>query len=260
MSSTEQLRLLIDTLDTADISNIASLFAYQGFSAELVLSHLHDVKMKKSIPDHTFKSDMKTLLVATIVMGNVNNNNIKKITENGKTSIEELMTKYEIKKGSLADQKKAVTLPRLAATFPIQISKFQMLTHEKNYNNELDSSILPKCFKVSIFPSLVPRSLRLELQHSLLVISNAHSTEQSLAIGKVKDISTVYKKQWEFTQIGFNSPTPKDKDRSDYMCTLEFNYSSMKKVFDNVYSTIKGIEPKVFPSLEAWKSGGINMN
>lgn len=257
MSASEILKSLIDTLDTADVGNIANLFAYQGFSVDLVLNHLYEIKIKKSIPDHVFKSDLKTLLVATIIMGNVNNNNMRKITDNGKKSIEELMIKYEIKKGSLADQKKAVTLPRLAASFPIQISKFQLLCPEKNYNNELDASCLPKCFKISVFPSIIPKHLRSELQHAMLVISNAYSTEQSLAIGKIKDISAVYKKQWEFTNIGFNSPVPKDKERLDYFKTLEFRYDPMKEVFDNVYKTIKGIEPKVFPSMEAWLSSGI---
>lgn len=254
MSELELLNDLVSSLDSDGLENIASLFAYQGFSVELVLSHLNQVKKQKNISDSNFKMDMRTLLVASIMMGNVTANNIQKISDKGKKTIDELLLKCGIKKGSISSDRKAITLPRLAATFPIQISKFQLSIQEKNYNNELNASILPKCFKVSIFPSLIPKTMKKELQHALLVISNAYSTEQSLAISKNKEISTVYKKQWEFTNIGLNSPMPKESDRISHIKTLQFHYDSMKQVFTNVYEIIKGIEVKVFPSREAWES------
>nr|WMV64407.1 nucleocapsid [Uromyces fabae virus] len=254
MSNSEQIRELINSLDASDIGNIASLFAYQGFSADLVLAHLLGIKTGKKISDREFKSDLKHLLVASVVMGNVTKNNIDKISSEGRQKIDNLMMKYDIKKGSISNAgKKAVTLPRLAATFPIQISKFQLGINEKNYNNELGASSLPACFKVSVFPSLIPKSFKIEIQHALLVISNAYSTEQSLAIGKKKDISIVYREQWNFTNIAFNSSMPKDSDRFEYINQLTFDFDSMKTVFAKVYNTISDIEPKAFPSHETWK-------
>jgi hypothetical protein len=242
------------------IDSLEKLFVYQGFSAETVLKHFADIMKEKNIDQSVFQSDLKNLLVMSIMLGNVVDPNNVRVSPEGKVRIREIMEKYKISYGSVSKDNNAVSLPRIMATFPIQASRVQMnLSTVKDFGFSLGTADLPKCMKISIFPSLIPQSIPEKMKKAILFLANAYSTELSLAIGKNKDLDEVFQNQMKFTKIGFESSHPSEKFRSLHLKTLKFNFEDMKRVYEFAN---KKLGMKVYPEFPAqaeWEKHDFNM-
>jgi hypothetical protein len=225
---------LVNAIDLAGLDVLVSLFMYQGFNPEMVLKHLMEIKKSKSISDEEFRIDMLTLICLGVMSGNYTEKNKKKIDPAGKDKADNLFVKYKMKVGSVKDDRKAVTLPRLLATFPIMTSKVNMsdLCPEKNYPGPFNSSELPKALKTPVFPSLIPSKFNENVKTFLMTASCCYSADQSFAINEKtagKGADVIFKEQWQYVDISYKSSQPSQTERENYMKGLKIDYDAIVK-------------------------------
>lgn len=228
------------------------MFMYQGFNPELVLKHLSKYKTDNKISPDEFKSDMKSLIAAGTIMGNVTDKNLAKIKLEGKAKLNALYNKYKLKKGGVGTDRTAVNMPRLMSTFPIIASKCMINPNvsPKEFGNEMRSHLLDKCFKTPVFPALIPRTLPREIIQVFLILSTCYTTEQSLAIGKDKSVEVVFKKQFGYAKVAFGSSIPVEEDRLAHFKSLKFTLENMRSCYKHACNVTK-IEAR-FPDHESW--------
>lgn len=204
------------TPSTEDVNAFAALFAYAGFNPEMVHAHFAKIKEAKTIDDATFTKDLLTLITLGCVKGNYSEKNSKKVSDEGKKTADALYSKYQMKKGSVGTDVKAITLPRVLSAFPELTTKVVTRCPDKNYPGI--TSPLPRFIKNPVFAAMVPSSLDPKVKHALLVIYSCYTAEQTMAItakttAPVKDFSDAYAKQTTYTEVAHNSSVPPEAIR-----------------------------------------------
>lgn len=257
MSDNQEILNLVNSLGLTDIADVAQQFLYQGFSPEMVLRHLAKIKKEKNISNVDFQRDIKTILAIGVVMGNFNDHNSGRIADEGKTIGEGLFTKYAMKKGSIGNEKKAVTIPRMLATFPIVTTKIMIQIGPKSYNNHFYCSSLPNFMKSGVFPSLIPSELSAPVKAVLMTISTCFTTEQSMVISNLKDAVSTFELQKKFTVVSHQSTVPSEEERVAFFKELRFDFSAMEKIITRHKEVIKGSEVNMVAK-EAMSAAGLN--
>jgi len=256
MSDTVVAQRLIEDMDVQSIDDFASFFMYQGFSPQLVFDHLAKIKREKSIGEDEFKLDVKAIIVMGVIMGNYNDHNSNRISTDGKAKGDQLIEKYKLKKGRIGKDRKDVNVPRILAAFPIVSSKVAMCAAVRQYGDEFSTSYLPKCLKAPVFPALVPRQIEIDVRSALLVLSNAYSSEQTIAISPIKDPLEAYNKQKNYTRISNSSSVPPEDKRIAYIKTLDFGrYENMRTCYTAVQKIVADLP--AFPDVEKFKRVGL---
>jgi hypothetical protein len=233
---------------------------YQGFSPQLVHEHLQAVKQSKNISNTQFQSDMKMIILIGVIMGNYNDNNSNKITDQGKQSGDALMMKYELKKGGISQEKKVVNVPRVMAAFPIMTSKIALMVNPREYSGVYNSNLLPNFFKVSVSPSLIPRNLPSEVRMFLLNMCNVYLAEQTMAIRNMSNALEAYNFQWRYTEISHKSTEPSDDERTSHLLSFVLSYESMRIVTEIVNEKHKGTAGVLrIPGITSFTKAGLNI-
>jgi len=230
MADSIQVQSLVNKIDVDDLAAFTALFMYQGFSPEMVFAHFAKILKEKGIENEEFQTDVKTLLVMGVIMGNYNSNNSSKISDEGKVKGDTLMAKYELKMGGIGKDRKKVNLPRIMAAFPIITTKISLGCPPRNYGGAFGADGLSAVMKTSVFPSLIPSTLPKSITSALLVAANAYATEQTMAISKQKDVKATYAAQLKFTEISYHSSVPSVKDRKSYIKTVEISHGALSTV------------------------------
>jgi len=256
MSDTSVIQSLVGSMDIGEIGDIIQYFLYQGFSPEMVLKHLAQIKEKGNISNSEFLREIKTMIVIGIIMGNYNDNNSNKISDEGKAKGDALLTKYQMKRGSVGKDKKAITIPRVLATFPIQTTKILSKAGAKNYNDAFGCIVLPTFMKSGVFPSVIPMSLPAVSKKVLLTASACYTAEQSMAISNISDAKEAFNAQKNYTEVSHNSSVPTASERATFFATLIFDYDALSQVIKN-FSKIIG-QPVAMPSKEDMTSAGVH--
>lgn len=254
MSDSETIYRLVAEIGVGDVESIASAFLYQGFSPELVLKHLAKIKESKGISSSQFSIDIKTLVTIGVVMGNYNEHNSARISDDGKIQGDALIAKYELKKGSIGNEKKAVTIPRIVATFPIFAVKIMQVIGTKTYNNYFGCSSLPPFMRTGVFPSLIPSTVDTAVRNILMLVCACFTTEQSMVISK-QNAKTAMETQKKFAIVSYQSSVPKDDERQRFFSTLRFNYDVLARVVDK-YCKETGESATILPK-EVMQQGGV---
>lgn len=253
----QEIAKLVMEINVEVIDSFSQLFMYQGFSPESVLAHFQSIKTKKNIPNAEFKNDIAKLITMGVIMGNYNENNSQKIAEEGKATGDALFIKYDMKKGGVGKEKKAVTLPRVLATFPDTTIQMVIKGPEKNYNGPLGANDLDKQFKSAVFPAVVPTNITTTVKVALLAVSTCYTTEQTLAISqdRSKQWPEVMKQQQQYTLASHSSSVPPNDRRKAVFSTFKFNYGTMKQVYNTAKEQIPSMP--VFPTESEFKNAGV---
>lgn len=230
MSDIDTIDKLVSSISLKGIGEIAALFMYQGFSPEMVMEHLAKVKAEGNISDSDFQRDIQSLIIMGAVMGNYNEHNSGKISEEGKKKADTLMQKYGLKKGGIGSDKRQVNIPRLLAAFPIATTRVLMKCPSRSYTNAFECNSLPTFLKNPVFPSLIPGSLDTILKAALSVVATCYSAEQTMALKKMTDASQAYEQQKQYTEIAFNSSRPTTIERQQFLRQLQFPVSNINTV------------------------------
>jgi len=219
MSDASAIRQLMSTLIPGDLSELITIFSYQGFNPEMVMQHLAQIKTENQISDQEFHKDMEVLLCLAAISGNYTPKNKEKRDEKGTAKADALFARYKLKTGSVGTEKKAVTLPRVVLTFPIGSSRVSLDCPEKNFVGPFTSTSLPHVMKTPVFPALIPSDFGEQSKRALLIAFCCYTCDQAKSINeelKKSDPAEVFRKQWEYVEIGHKSPEPQEKERKLY--------------------------------------------
>jgi hypothetical protein len=211
MTTANSVYTMIASADTSGIESFTTLFAYEGFNPEMVHQHFAKIMNDKDISQGEFTNDMRALITLGAMKGNYTMKNAGKISQSGKDKADALYKKYQLKQGSLGNEKKAIILPRVLSAFPELTTKVILRIEDRNFGTLTNK--LPKFIKNPVFPALIPKSLDGGSVSTLLWLYSVYSAEQSLVISEVKDLDKAFTAQKGYAVIAFNSSVPPEPTR-----------------------------------------------
>lgn len=211
MTTANSVYTMIASADTTGIETFTTLFAYEGFNPEMVHEHFAKIMNEQNITQGEFTNDMRALITLGAMKGNYTLKNAGKISQTGKDKADALYKKYQLKQGSLGNDKKAIILPRVLSAFPELTTKVIMRVEDRNFGTLTNK--LPKFIKNPVFPAIIPKSLDGNCVSTLLWLYSVYSAEQSLVISEIKDLNKAYTAQKGFAVIAFNSSVPPEPTR-----------------------------------------------
>lgn len=211
-------------VDDDQLREFSTLFAYSGFNPEMVHAHMAKIKAEKSIGDDAFNSDLMAIITLGALKGNVTTTNLNKMSDDGIAKAKALYSKYGMKMGSLGNDRRAITLPRVLSAFPELTTKVVIRLPSRYFGPK--SSGFSAAIKNPVFASLVPSGLNLKVQTHLLEIHTIYAAEQTMVISNIKDFKEAFDKQMPYTLIAHRSSVPQEAMRIDLLTKLEKNLAS----------------------------------
>lgn len=211
MSTANSVYNMVASADTSGIEQFTTLFAYEGFNPEMVHEHFSKIISDKNISSEEFINDMRALITLGAMKGNYTLRNAGKISESGRAKADALYKKYQLKQGSLGNDKKAIILPRVLSAFPELTTKVIMKVPDRDFGSLTNK--LPRFMKNPVFPALIPKKLDGDAVSTLLWLYSVYSAEQSLVISEIKDLDKAFSTQKGFAVIAFNSNVPPEATR-----------------------------------------------
>lgn len=188
------------------------IFKYEGFEPEYVYKHVALIWAKEKAAKKTeddMKKDLFLLLGLQIEKGNITVNNYKGFKPEAQTKIVDLISRWKISLSPKEGKRNAVTLPRLAAAFPIMACRIAE-KRAKKFHGAYGSSNLPQAMLSGVFASLIPSNT--PITDMLLTCATAYACDQGLVIGKVQvNVSDddeklrFFTENKKFTDTAFNS-------------------------------------------------------
>jgi hypothetical protein len=199
-----------------------------------------------------------TLCAISIIKGSINNNNIKKISDEGQQEISRLETTYGIKRGSGRKEKpEIVTISRIGATFPGKI--IQLICAGKvqgrTFVGPFSSSSLPSFMRHQAFAAVIPKSLKQKTRDFLLSLVTAFSVDQSIQINPNKkektDPATIFMSQSNFVSVTHNSLYPPEHTKITIFKTMTFSYDDLMPVARRIAAVVGDL---IIPSMAEFNS------
>lgn len=221
---------IIQLVNTGDVESLKASefeqFQYQGFDPFKIVSALLSIKTNKNISDGDFTKNVFTMVAVGMIKGSVNEHNINKMSDAGKTDLRDIISKYGIKMGGGRGQPSGViTFPRVMATFPdIAIRLVKIIGPKEFRGGPLGSTRLPSYMQVQVFPAIIPKDVDLDIKKILLTASLCYSIDQSVQISQLQspDLMQLSAAQSNFINVGNNSPVPSDDIRKQVFNSLSF--------------------------------------
>jgi len=211
MTTANSVYTMIASADVTGIEQFTTLFAYEGFNPEMVHEHFSRIIADKDISSEEFVNDMRGLITLGAMKGNYTMKNAGKISQAGKDKADALYKKYQLKQGSLGNDKKAIILPRVLSAFPELTTRVIVRVADRDFGPLTNK--LPKFIKNPVFPALIPKKLDSGAVSTLLWLYSVYSAEQSLVISEEKDLDKAFTAQKGYAVIAFNSSVPPEPTR-----------------------------------------------
>jgi hypothetical protein len=224
-------------------------FQYQGFNPIKIVQALYKVKKDKSINDSDFVHDVFRMVAIGMIKGSVNDHNITKMSDEGKSQLTSLIAEYGIKKGGgRGESSSVITFPRVMATFPdIAVRMAKVIGAKEFSGGPMLSTRLPYYLQVQVFPAVIPRHLDKDAKKMLLTASLCYTIDQSTQISNLKDpdLKALASTQSNFTMVGHNSPVPSSEVRMSV-----FNKLSLSADYDKISSVLQDYKSKIDNSFD----------
>jgi len=171
---------MVSDAATTGVEDFLIQFAYEGFNPEMVWAHMKNIIDAKGINDQEFLKDMVAIITLGALKGNYTARNAAKISDAGRTKANALYKKYNMKMGSLGDDRKAIILPRVMSAFPEMTSKIILKSPPRDFGEEM--SFLPLIMKSPVFPTLIPKELPQPIIDVFMWLYALYSGHQTVAI------------------------------------------------------------------------------
>jgi len=244
------LEKLIQIINDGEIEKLRTeefeQFQYQGFDPMKIVNSLLKVKREKEVGDDDFMKDVSTMVAVGMIKGSVNDHNMTKMSDAGKTDLNNLMIKYGIIKGGGKGQSSSlITFPRVMATFPDVCVRLVPIIGPKEFRGGImNSSYLPDFMQVQVFPAIIPRKCNPNLKKVLLTASLCYSIDQTIQISRIQDpnAKTIAQLQGRFIDVGHTSPVPFEEIR-----TRVFNSLGIQKHYQSISIVIETYRTLVDP-------------
>jgi hypothetical protein len=245
------LERIIQLVNSGDVESLKKedfdQFQYQGFDPYKIIESLMKVKTSKTVTDEDFKTDVYTMVAIGVIKGSVNSRNINKMSDAGKVGVQGIITKYGILMGGGKSQPAhVVTFPRMMATFPdITIRMTKVIGVKEFRGGPMESTRLPWYLQVQVFPAIIPRKTDQDIKTMLLAASLCYSIDQSIQISQLKnpDLKKLAGDQFNFTNIGHNSPVPAESVRESVFKSL-----SVHNDYAKISSVLSDYKREIDPS------------
>jgi hypothetical protein len=242
---------IIQLVNEGDIESLKASefeqFQYQGFDPYKIVQSIMQVKTAKNIPDDSFKKDIFTMVAVGMIKGSVNEHNINKMSDAGKTDLRDLISRYGIKMGGGRGQPAGViTFPRVMATFPdVAIRLVKIIGPKEFQGGPMLSTRLPDYMEVQVFPAIIPLNVDSDIKRMLLTASLCYSIDQTTQISQLKDpdLKLLSATQSNFTNVGHRSPVPPADIRRSV-----FNSLNISNDYGKIVSVLNDYKSKIDPS------------
>lgn len=253
---------LFQVLSSKDLSIFSAdefdKFRFQGFDPNKIAETLLKIKKEKNVPQDVFERDVVVMVGVAVLKGSVTENNLRRISDEGRQSIMDLQKKYNIVHGGGQGQAATViTYPRVAATFPDVAIRMISLVGARDYPGQPMQSVgLPTFMKQQVFASVIPRQMSGSVQAFLLKAVLCYSVDQTIAIGRIDspDIVKLLATQGPFVKLAHQSPVAKEDARIALFKSLDWSgaYKMIAQVIAKYQVFDKDYSP---PSEEAFNEG-----
>lgn len=211
MTDVSKIYDMVSDAATTGVEDFLIQFAYEGFNPEMVWTHMKKIMDAKGISDQEFIKDMIAIITLGALKGNYTARNAAKISDAGRTKANALYKKYDMKMGSLGDERKAIILPRVMSAFPEMTSKIILKSPPRDFGEEM--SFLPLIMKSPVFPTLIPKELPQPIIDVFLWLYALYSGYQTITISQIKDLTKAISVQKPYIVISFNSKVPPRANR-----------------------------------------------
>lgn len=231
-----------------------SIFDFVGFDPLMVVRVLKAYQKFYTDKDDDLMSDVRFSIAATIYMGNLQTKALTRRAQEGRTKIEYLTRKYNVRTGSQGAglPQEALTFPRIAASFPVLAIRMAVTCPPKAVDIEFKGKQVPACMRLTPFGSLCSPGMDADLRLFLMEASNAHGSDMALAYerGRCKKAKTEFKPnpkavsedQWAFMEVAADSSVPEEDMKKAILTELNLAqyYGDLAEVVANYRSKVSG--------------------
>jgi len=252
-ASSVDIERIISLINKGDVEALKAedfdQFQYQGFNPIKIVQALYRVKQEKSVSDSDFVNAIFRMVAIGMIKGSVNDHNITKMSDEGKSQLTSMIAEYGIKKGGgRGESSSVITFPRVMATFPdIAVRMAKIIGAKEFSGGPMLSTRLPYYLQVQVFPAVIPRSFNKDAKRMLLTASLCYTIDQSTQISNIKDpdLKALASTQGNFTMVGHNSPVPSAEVRLSI-----FNKLPLSADYNKIVSVLRDYKDKIDPSFE----------
>jgi len=236
------------------IEEYISRYDFMGFQQDTYIKSLILKRSKKKIAKDEFEIDLVKMIVMFLKIGNPNDNNMGRRSQEAKDDWQQLKSRYNIVTNASGQDSRVVTIPRTASSFPILTMRVAERVGVRDFPGPFNSRSLPWYLKVSVFPACVPHDMSEGTRNLLLAAAAAFSAEQSLAFPRSRGTpaNSILIDQFKFILISYNSKYPSEESRSWYLNTLPIidDYARIRAVSERVFTLVDDISSQV-PLIES---------
>jgi hypothetical protein len=233
-----------------------SIFDFVGFDPLMIVRVLKAYQKHYSEGNEDLMSDVRFSIAATIYMGNLQTKALTRRALEGRTKIEYLTRKYNVRTGSQGAglPAEALTFPRIAASFPVLAIRMATTLPPKAVDIAFKGKLVPACMRLTPFGSLCSPNMDDTLRLFLMEASNAHGADMALAYerGRCKKAKTEFKPnpkeaaedQWAFMEVAGDSSVPEEDMKKTILTELNLGqfHANLAEVVANYRSKVQGKE------------------
>lgn len=233
-----------------------SIFDFVGFDPLMIVRVMRAYQKHYSDKDEDLMSDVRFSIAATIYMGNLQTKALTRRALEGRTKIEYLTRKYNVRTGSQGAglPAEALTFPRVASSFPVLAIRMATNLPPKTVDIAFKGKLVPACMRLTPFGSLCSPNMDPILRLFLMQASNAYGADMALAYerGRCKKAKKEFKPnpkeaaedQWAFMEVAGDSVVPEENMKKAVLTELNLSqyYTNLAEVVANYRSKVDGRE------------------
>lgn len=242
---------VVESVTKGDFSALEfSIFDYVGFDPLMVSRVIRVYQNHYKDSDDNVLSDIKFSVAACLYMGNLQTKSTTRRVLEGRSKIEYLTRKYNIRVGSQGTgiPAEALTFPRIAAAYPVLAIRMAASLTPKTVQAEFQSVKIPPGMRLTPFASLCSPHMDPELRLFLQEACNAHGSDMAIAYerGRLKKAKrevkynpvTIALDQWAFIEVASSSPVPTEAAKKKMLLELDLikHHKSLAEVVANYRS------------------------
>jgi len=240
----------LERMDGNDLLNdqVIADFQYVGFDPNQVMKSIIAAGKSAKKSNLEILSDIAKMCTIAIIKGSITDQNLKKMSDNGKRSYGAIEATYNLKRGgSKGVDPKVVTIARVGAAFPGSMIKILMKKPDlaKKFSGPFGSKTLPPYLRHQSAAACIPETLDEAAKSFLIGLIIAYTSDQSKVISKTKDKpEELFDRQENFISSTHGSSYPSEDVRKSIFkqWTLVADFEKLNSVAVNINKIVRTFE------------------
>jgi hypothetical protein len=249
----------LDVLDLKTLldDQVIKDFQYVGFNPDTILRSVIALGRAAKRDSAGIKKDIANMCTIAVIKGSVTDNNLKKMSDEGKRTYSTLEERYKLKRGgSKGMDPTVVTVARVGAAFPGSIMRILVNKPDlaKKFAGPFGTKALPPYLRHQSAAACIPETLDEPTKSFLLGLITAFTADQSKVISRSKDKpDELFDRQENFVTQTYSSNHPTEEVRKSIFkqWTLDADYAKLKLVADNITKIRADFSVITQPALKA---------